>query len=376
MTVIRPDNKSDARQLLTPEEERRVIHRFRAARHRVLELGLDCDAARELVAFLHEDLQQGNLRPHQVAWTSESNMRRGQLLNDLQRLKQAIEARQDTLALERLAALNIRREWLYFLADKVEQHTGSEAAATVRRSVREARRILGSTSRRVLRGNLGLVFQHAHRQRGRGVDLDDLIQEGSSAVLIALDRFDPERGNRFITYASWWVRQAMTRAIENGAQLIRLPSHQHTRLRALLQAEYSLRAQLAREPTSEELEQHGGLTRTQIDQLRSAQGRRPVSLDQPLSEDSGSGTLEDVLPSDDSACPEQETLLAQRSRRLVDALATLPTRERYVVERRFGVNRRAPTTLAEIAVELGLSRERVRQIEQHALTTLRHRTHI
>jgi len=217
--------------------------------------------------------------------------------------------------------------------------------------------------------NAGLVRAIASRFVGRGVDWDDLVQEGTLGLMRAAEKFDPGRGFRFSTYAHWWIRQGIQRAIADHGRTVRLPVHLNEQLLRLRRCAAHLSQRLGREATREELAQAAGVPLEKVRALL-LQSRAPLSLDAPAGQD-GDTTLADLLPiqgaEDPSALSEQEEL----QRLLEDAVAHLPPREKAVLRLRFGIGTAALPTLEEIGKVLGVTRERVRQIEVKALQRLR-----
>jgi RNA polymerase sigma factor (sigma-70 family) len=221
--------------------------------------------------------------------------------------------------------------------------------------------------RRLAEANLRLVVQLARRYRNRGLPLADLIEEGNLALLHAVQKFDPARGVRFSTYATWWIRQGIVRALANQARTIRLPVHMELLLSRYRKAHTDLTQELGRAPTVDEVAARLGEPAAKLERL-AALRQRPVSLETPVRADR-SGTLGELVrdPSTESALA---TLLRERVD-LQDVLQDLPDRERRVVTLRFGVAGEPPLSLEAIGRELGLTRERVRQLEAAALRRLR-----
>lgn len=220
----------------------------------------------------------------------------------------------------------------------------------------------------MIRANLRLVIHVANRNRGRGVPFLDLIQEGNIGLMRALKKFEPSRGLKFVTYAHWWVRQAISRAITEQYRIVRLPNHIGERKNKLRGAVERLWGQHSRPPTSEELSVALGWTREEVEELQ-ASVQPVIRLQQPLAEDGGS--LADIL--EDTQAPRPEELLAedQLKRCLSDCLARLTEREAFILRLRYGLESEQPHTLQEIADMLQLSRERVRQLERQAFEKLR-----
>lgn len=236
------------------------------------------------------------------------------------------------------------------LAKKIEQ--GDE----------EARNIM-------ITANLRLVVKIAQEYSNLGLSVLDLINEGNMGLMKAVERFDPTKGGKLSTYASWWIKQAIKRALANQSKTIRLPVHMVDRVTQIRRTTAELSEKLGRDPTDEELAEAVSLPSVKVSHLRNV-SKRPASLDSPINDDDGS-TLGEVVPDEKSVTP----LESLQSKSLVGdvnkVLSMLEPREADIIRLRFGLDGRDPLTLEEVGEQIGITRERVRQLQEQSIRDLR-----
>jgi RNA polymerase primary sigma factor len=235
-------------------------------------------------------------------------------------------------------------------------------AKRIRRGDKQARE-------QMITANLRLVVKIAREYEGLGLPLLDLINEGNIGLMKGVERFDSNKGAKLSTYASLWIKQAIRRALSNQSKTIRLPVHVFDKMTHIRRAEVKLRETLDREPTDEEVADNLGLNPRRIRQYREA-ARAPVSLDSPISIDDSTSISEHVADAN-AAAPFDEIVKHNDSELMREVLATLDARESRILSMRFGLDNGRPKTLEEVGERLGVTRERIRQIQEQALQKMR-----
>jgi RNA polymerase primary sigma factor len=259
-----------------------------------------------------------------------------------------------------------------FAAEKLRQGDAGELKLT--KTVRKDLEWLTADGQRakdhLLEANLRLVVSVAKRYTGRGMAFLDLIQEGNLGLIRAVEKFDYTKGYKFSTYATWWIRQAITRAMADQARTIRIPVHMVEQINKLTRVQRQMLQDLGREPTADELATELDMTPDKVVEIQ-GYAREPVSLEQNVG-DEGDSQLGDFIEDADAPVAAEVVSFGLLQRELDSVLKTLPEREAAVVALRFGLTDGQPRTLDEIGKEFGLTRERIRQIEAKTLSKLRH----
>ncbi len=221
----------------------------------------------------------------------------------------------------------------------------------------------------MIRANLRLVVKIAGDYSGYGVSMSDLVSEGNIGLMKAVDRFDPEKGGKLSTYGAWWIKQSIKRALANQSKTVRLPVHMVDKIARIRRIASSLTEALGREPTDDELAEETGLQRQKVAMLKQA-ALRPTSLDAPVN--AGEATEHGEIIADEAASNPLDRLSDKNLLdQIDDLLATLDERERRIIDERFGLNGLKPMLLDDVGREFGVSRERIRQIQNSALMKMR-----
>ncbi|AEH44694.1 RNA polymerase, sigma 70 subunit, RpoD subfamily [Thermodesulfatator indicus DSM 15286] len=252
-----------------------------------------------------------------------------------------------------------------------KKYPEDESIAELCRAIEERAAQVEKAKDEMVKANLRLVVSIAKRYMGQGLSLADLIQEGNLGLMRAVFRFDYSKGNKFSTYASWWIRQAITRAILDKTRTIRLPVHFLELRSQFFKAFYELVKELGREPTPAEISERTGIPQEKILAIFEA-SKEPVSLELPIGDEDS--TLGDFIENKESPSPFEQVKDRDLSEKVRNLLSTLSPREEKIIRLRFGIGEESEYTLEEIGKRFGVSRERIRQIEKKALSRLRQMT--
>ena len=251
--------------------------------------------------------------------------------------------------------------------------TGQERLLTHEEEIDLGRRARAGDKKareKLIEKNLRLVVSIAKKYRGMGLPFGDLIREGNIGLMKAAEKYDPERGWRFATYATWWIRQAVQRAVADKGRTIRVPVHMGEKVRKMARVYNELSTELSRDPTDEEVAESLGWD---VDRVREVKSAIPdaTSLNRPLTSDEDSSELGDFIEDERESGVASEVVRELETRRLMEAVERLPERQRRVLVRRYGLDGEEPSTLADLSEELVVSRERIRQLQREAEGVLR-----
>ena len=279
------------------------------------------------------------------------------LLTAFQELDLSRKVREGLLADEKLNLVKKGKSKVEYSDEEIEE---LEEAVQIGQQARDV----------IITSNLRLVVSIAKRYLSRGMQFEDLIQEGNLGLMKAVNKFDYTRGFKFSTYATWWIRQAITRAIADQARTIRIPVHMVETINKLMRTQRKLTQELRREPKPEEIAKEMGISVEMVHQIQKI-ALEPVSLETPVGEEEDSALI-DFVSATDTPTPLEATIQEMYKDEINEVLKTLTPREEKVLRLRFGLDDGKPHTLEEVGKEFGVTRERIRQIEAKAIRRLRH----
>src|SRR5215218_4631164 len=332
---------------------------------------LETDEAKSLIASAQE---AGSIRAEEIALAlGELELDAAQLDEVFGALEEAhVEVVTGDEEEEGAAASSSQREVSTDALQLFLKDIGKVELLTAPQEVELAKRIErgdDDAKRDMVEANLRLVVSIAKRYRNQGLPFLDLIQEGTIGLVRAAEKFDHRKGFKFSTYATWWIRQAVARALADKARTIRMPVHVVEKLNKIVRVERDLRARLGREPLAEEIARDVELTPAEVEQIRRS-SQAPVSLEKPVGDEEES-EFGHFLTDENEPLPEEVAEVEMRKATLQRVLGTLSVRERRVLELRYGLNGEHPRTLDEVGKTFNVTRERIRQIENQSLKKLR-----
>jgi RNA polymerase primary sigma factor len=326
--------------LLTRDREIELSKTIRKGEESIRDLILKFPQARKELASLGEKVEEGSIKPREIVQAKEDYISR------------IIENLEDTIGKE----------------DNSNPAKGKMLETL--RQIKNAESEVGRATREMIQSNLRLVVSIAKAYMNRGLSFLDLIQEGNLGLIKAVSKYDYTKGYKFSTYASWWIRQAITRAISDKSRTIRIPNHLLESRSKLAKAFNVLIKRLERDPTPKEMARRSGLPLKTVNKVMGL-AKEPLSLETPIGDDDG--RLQDLIPNEDSELATENFIesldFSKQAQRL---LSTLTPREEKILRMRFGIGERTDYTLEEVGKQFGISRERVRQLEERAPRKLRH----
>ncbi len=366
------------RDLLTAEDEQRLARRLEELEIDIWRRLLAFSPATERMLALAERAGDTPLPPFEALRSAAADVRSQRSIGACVRLARAArDAAGELRTLDRdrdhLNAVLIGLDRIDAAGGDVAPFATDPRYLKIRAVVAKAANEAARTRNRFVESNLRLVLSVAHTYARYGVAVEDLIQEGNLGLMKAVDRFDPRRGHRFSTYARWWIRHMIVRAVDNQARTVRVPVHLTQSRQRLHRVARELEAKLGRMPRSDEIAEASGLPEEKVESLRDLGGGRDVSLDKPVGEDEKQPRIEIFRdPATEEESPVEVLAARAEEAELVEVMADLPAREADILRRRFGFGGvEREWTLQEIADDYRLSRERIRQIQTIALAKLR-----
>ena len=253
---------------------------------------------------------------------------------------------------------------------EVECGLSSDQLKETLRAIEAGEAKVRKTQGELVKANLRLVISIARKYLNRGLPFLDLIQEGNIGLMKAVDKFEYQRGYKFGTYATWWIRQAITRAIADQTRTIRIPVHMMEVINKLYRTSLSMIQQMGREPTLEEIAERMGMSLDKMQKVYKV-AKRPISLETPIGEE-GDSRLEDLIEDKEVISPQDVAIGSNMAKQIQRVLSTLNEREERILRMRFGIGEKHDYTLEEVGQDFDLTRERIRQIEAKALRKLKH----
>ncbi|MBR5218813.1 MAG: RNA polymerase sigma factor RpoD [Clostridia bacterium] len=316
-----------------------------------------------------DSLEELDLDPEQIEKVYESMEAMGiEVIGDMDEALKEIAVNEEEIDLTLPEGVNVDDHVRMYLKE-----IGKVALLTTDEEIELASRMAEGdedAKQRLTEANLRLVVSIAKRYVGRGMMFLDLIQEGNLGLIKAVEKFDYSKGYKFSTYATWWIRQAITRAIADQARTIRIPVHMVETINKLIRVSRQLLQELGRDPSPEEIAKEMGMSVDKVREIMKV-AQEPVSLETPIGEEEDSH-LGDFIPDDDAPAPSEVASFTLLKEQLMDVLDTLTSREEKVLRLRFGLDDGRPRTLEEVGKVFNVTRERIRQIEAKALRKLRH----